>query len=101
MDAANILEKKGIKARVVSMLSTEIFDKQDLEYKESVLPSRFDKKLVVEAGSTSFWYKYVGSNGDIIGINSFGESAPGDKLLEYFGFSSENVVERAEMLMKN
>ena len=60
-----------------------------------------DKKLVVEAGSTSFWYKYVGSNGDIIGINSFGESAPGDKLLEYFGFSSENVVERAEMLMKN
>ena len=101
MDAANILEKKGIKARVVSMLSTEIFDKQDIEYKESVLPPRFNKKLVVEAGSTSFWYKYVGSNGDIIGINSFGESAPGDKLLEYFGFSSENVVERAEMLMKN
>ena len=101
MDAADILEKKGIEARVVSMLSTEIFDKQDIEYKESVLPSRFDKKLVVEAGSTSFWYKYIGSNGDIIGINSFGESAPGDKLLEYFGFSSENVVERAEMLMKN
>ena len=101
MDAANTLEKKGIKARVVSMLSTEIFDKQDIEYKESVLPSRFDKKLVVEAGSTSFWYKYVGSNGDIIGINSFGESAPGDELLEYFGFSSENVVERAKMLMKN
>ena len=101
MDAADILEKKGIAARVVSMLSTEIFDKQDIEYKESVLPSRFDKKLVVEAGSTSFWYKYIGSNGDIIGINSFGESAPGDKLLEYFGFSSDNVVERAEMLMKN
>ena len=101
MDAADILEKKGIEARVVSMLSTEIFDKQDIEYKESVLPSRFDKKLVVEAGSTSFWYKYIGSNGDIIGINSFGESAPGDKLLEYFGFSSDNVVERAEMLMKN
>ena len=101
MEAANTLEKKGIKARVVSMLSTEIFDKQDIEYKESVLPSRFDKKLVVEAGSTSFWYKYVGLNGDIIGINSFGESAPGDELLEYFGFSSENVVERAKMLMKN
>ena len=101
MDAADILEKKGIEARVVSMLSTEIFDKQDIEYKESVLPSRFDKKLVVEAGSTSFWYKYIGSNGDIIGINSFGESAPGDKLLEYFGFSSDNVVKRAEMLIKN
>ena len=100
MNAAEDLEKKGIKVRVISMPSTEIFDKQDDDYKEFVLPSNFDCKLAVEAGSTSFWYKYVGSNGDIIGINSFGESAPGDKLLDYFGFSSENIVQRAEMLLK-
>ena len=100
MQAASDLEKKGINVRVISMLSTEIFDKQDDDYKESVLPSNFENKLAVEAGSTSFWHKYVGSNGDIIGINSFGESAPGDKLLDYFGFSSKNVVERAERLME-
>ena len=100
MNAAEDLEKKGIKVRVISMPSTEIFDKQEDDYKESVLPSNFDCKLAVEAGSTSFWYKYVGSKGDIIGINSFGESAPGDKLLDYFGFSSENIVQRAEMLLK-
>ena len=100
MNAAEDLEKKGIKVRVISMPSTEIFEKQEDDYKESVLPSNFDCKLAVEAGSTSFWYKYVGTNGDIIGINSFGESAPGDKLLDYFGFSSENIVQRAEMLLK-
>jgi len=100
MNAAEDLEKKGIKVRVISMPSTEIFEKQEDDYKESVLPSNFDCKLAVEAGSTSFWYKYVGSKGDIIGINSFGESAPGDKLLDYFGFSSENIVQRAEMLLK-
>ncbi len=100
MQAASDLEKKGINVRVISMLSTEIFDRQEDDYKESVLPSNFENKLAVEAGSTSFWHKYVGSNGDIIGINSFGESAPGDKLLDYFGFSSKNVVERAERLME-
>ena len=100
MNAAEDLEKKGIKVRVISMPSAEIFEKQEDDYKESVLPSNFDCKLAVEAGSTSFWYKYVGSKGDIIGINSFGESAPGDKLLDYFGFSSENIVQRAEMLLK-
>ena len=100
MQAASDLEKKGINVRVISMLSTEIFDRQEDDYKESVLPSNFENKLAVEAGSTSFWHKYVGSSGDIIGINSFGESAPGDKLLDYFGFSSKNVVERAERLME-
>ena len=100
MQAASDLEKKGINVRVISMLSTEIFDRQEDDYKESVLPSNFENKLAVEAGSTSFWHKYVGSNGDIIGINSFGESAPGDKLLDYFGFSSKNVVERAERLIE-
>ncbi len=99
MQAASDLEKKGINVRVISMLSTEIFDRQEDNYKESVLPSNFDNKLAVEAGSTSFWHKYVGSSGDIIGINSFGESAPGDKLLDYFGFSAKNVVERAEKLL--
>ena len=100
MEAALNLEKKGINIRVVSMISTEIFDKQNNEYKEEVLPSNIDNKISIEAGSTSYWYKYVGLKGNVIGINSFGESAPGGELLKYFGFTSQNIVERAEIMLK-
>ena len=100
MEAALNLEKKGVNTRVVSMLSTEIFDKQNNEYKEEVLPSNIDNKISIEAGSTSYWYKYVGLKGNVIGINSFGESAPGSELLKYFGFTSQNIIEHAEIMLK-
>ena len=100
MEAALNLEKKGINIRVVSMISTEIFDKQNNEYKEEILPSNIDNKISIEAGSTSYWYKYVGLKGNVIGINSFGESAPGGELLKYFGFTSQNIVESAEIMLK-
>jgi transketolase len=100
IEAANKLEQKGIGTRVISMLSSEIFDKQSDEYKNAVLPSDIDKRISIEAGSTSFWHKYIGLNGKTIGINCFGESAPGGKLLEYFGFTSQNIVEHAEIILK-
>ena len=100
MNAALQLEEKGINVRVVSMLSTEIFDSQDTEYKEEILPSHVENRISVEAGSTSHWYKYIGLKGNAIGINSFGESAPGDELLKYFGFTSQNIVEHAEVMLK-
>ena len=100
MNAALALEEKGINTRVVSMLSTEIFDSQNAEYKEEILPSGIENRISIEAGSTSYWYKYVGLKGDTIGINSFGESAPGGELLKYFGFTSQNIVEHAEVMLK-
>ena len=98
--AANLLEKKGIGTRVVSMLSNEIFDKQDEDYKREIFPPHIDKRISIEAGSTSCWYKYVGLNGKTIGIDSFGESAPGGELLKYFGFTSQNIIDHAEIMLK-
>ena len=98
--AANLLEKKGIGTRVVSMLSNEIFDKQDEYYKREIFPPHIDKRISIEAGSTSCWYKYVGLNGKTIGIDSFGESAPGGELLKYFGFTSQNIIDHAEIMLK-
>jgi len=100
IEAANELEKKGIGTRVISMLSTEIFDKQSNDYKEEILPSTIEKRISIEAGSTSYWYKYLGINGKAIGINTFGESAPGGELLKYFGFTSQNIIEHAEIMVK-
>ncbi len=100
IEAANELEKKGVGARVISMLSTEIFDKQSNDYKEEILPSTIEKRISIEAGSTSSWYKYLGINGKAIGINTFGESAPGGELLKYFGFTSQNIIEHAEIMVK-
>ena len=82
------------------MLSNEIFDSQDNDYKEAILPSNIDKRISIEAGSTSSWYKYFGINGKAIGINCFGESAPGGKLLEYFGFTSQNIIDHAEIMLQ-
>lgn len=98
--AANLLEEKGIGTRVVSMLSNEIFDKQDEDYKREIFPPHIDKRISIEAGSTSCWYKYVGLNGKTIGIDSFGESAPGGELLKYFGFTSQNIIDHAEIMLK-
>jgi transketolase len=82
------------------MLSAEIFDKQDITYKEEIFPPTIENRISIEAGSTSFWYKYVGLKGKVLGIDTFGESAPGNELLEYFGFTSQNIVEHAEIMLK-
>ena len=82
----------GKQVRVVSMPSTTVFDSQDDAYKESVLPSSVTARVAVEAAVTEGWYKYVGLNGIVVGIDRFGESAPAGELFEYFGFTVDNVV---------
>jgi transketolase len=100
MDAKKQLEGEGIRARVVSMPSWEIFDEQSNEYKQSVLPDSVPK-LAVEAGSPLGWWKYVGRDGDVIGLDRYGASAPGNVVLEKLGFTGPNVAERAKKLVKN
>ena len=99
MKVAETLSAEGVKVRVVSMPSTNVFDKQDEAYRESVLPSNVTKRVAIEAGIADFWYKYVGSNGRIVGMNSFGESAPADQLFKLFGFTVENVVAKAKEIL--
>jgi len=83
----------------VSMPSWEIFDGQSAEYKASVLPAGVPK-IAVEAGATLGWWKYVGQDGDVVGLDHFGASAPGQKVLDEFGFTGENVAKRAKLLLK-
>ncbi|APX08366.1 transketolase [Vibrio campbellii] len=97
--AAEQLTAEGKKVRVVSMPATDTFDKQDAAYRESVLPSDVTARIAVEAGIADFWYKYVGFDGRIIGMTTFGESAPADQLFEMFGFTVENVVNTAKELL--
>ncbi len=92
MDAQKALAQEGIHVRVVSMPSTNVFDRQDQAYKDSVLP-KGSKRVAVEAGITGFWYKYVGLEGAVVGIDTFGESAPAGDLFKHFGFTVENVVQ--------
>ncbi|GEO10426.1 transketolase [Segetibacter aerophilus] len=99
MDAQVKLQEEGIAARVVSMPSWELFEKQDSSYREKVFPKNLRKRLAVEAGSTLGWHKYVTDEGDVIGMNTFGESAPAEALFELFGFTVENVVKRAKALL--
>jgi transketolase len=89
---------KGIQVRLVSMPSTDAFDAQDDAYKESVLPAAVRKRLAVEAAQQDFWYKYVGLDGAIIGMKTFGESAPGAEVFKHFGFAAENILEAIEKL---
>jgi len=93
------LTTEGKKVRVVSMPATDVFDKQDAAYRESVLPSAVTARVAVEAGIADFWYKYVGLNGRIIGMTTFGESAPADELFKMFGFTIDNVVQNAKELL--
>ena len=99
MAAAEALSGKGRKVRVVSMPSTDTFDAQDAAYKESVLPKSCTARVAVEAGVTDFWYKYVGLDGAVIGINRFGESAPAGQLFKEFGFTADNVTATVEKLL--
>ncbi|KXU80893.1 transketolase [Aeromonas enteropelogenes] len=92
------LTAKGRAVRVVSLPCTDVFDAQSAEYKESVLPVAVTKRVAIEAGIADYWYKYVGFGGKIIGMRSFGESAPAELLFKEFGFTVENVVATAESL---
>jgi transketolase len=85
------LADEGISARVVSMPSTQVFDSQNQTYKDSILTPGL-KRVAIEAGVTDYWRKYVGLEGGVVGIDSFGESAPGGVVMEHFGFTVENVV---------
>jgi len=93
------LKEQNIAARVVSMPSWELFEKQDKAYKEKILPGSLRKRLAVEAGSPLGWHKYVTDEGDVIGITRFGESAPGEEVMKAYGFTVENVVEKARALI--
>ncbi len=99
LKAAEELSGKGKKIRVVSMVSTNVFDGQDAAYRESVLPSAVTKRVVVEAGVSDGWFKYVGLNGKIVGLDRFGESAPAGLLFKEFGFTVENVVKQVESIL--
>ncbi|GLW36406.1 transketolase [Pectobacterium carotovorum subsp. carotovorum] len=93
------LTAAGRKVRVVSMPSTDTFDKQDAAYREAVLPKAVSARVAIEAGIADYWFKYVGLNGAIVGMTSFGESAPAELLFEEFGFTVDNVVEKAQALL--
>ncbi|TGA68247.1 transketolase [Aliivibrio fischeri] len=99
VEAAAQLTAEGKAVRVISMPSTDAFDKQDEAYREAVLPSAVTKRIAIEAGIADFWYKYVGFGGKIIGMTTFGESAPADELFKMFGFTTENVVNTAKELL--
>jgi transketolase len=99
LDAAKLLAADGIKTRVVSLPSWKIFDEQDSAYKANVLPGGVPR-LSVEAGATQGWWKYVGLDGDVIGLDRFGASAPGPVAMKELGFSAENIAARAKKLLK-
>ncbi len=97
--AAEKLASEGTKVRVVSMPCTNVFDEQDAAYKEAVLPLAVTARVAVEAAHADYWYKYVGIDGRMVCMTSFGESAPGDVLMDYFGFTVENIANTAKELL--
>ena len=99
VQAYEALTAQGRKVRVVSMPSTSVFDAQDAGYKQEVLPLQVSARIAIEASHADFWYKYVGLEGRIIGMTSFGESAPAAALFEEFGFTLENLLETAAELL--
>lgn len=98
VNAAKALAEQGAKVRVVSMPSTELFDAQDAAYKESILPSAIRRRVAIEMASTQSWYKYVGLDGKVIGIDTFGASAPANRVLAEYGFTVENIVKEVQGL---
>ncbi|MCJ8331898.1 MAG: transketolase [Lentisphaeria bacterium] len=95
MDAADVLEAQGKSVRVVSMPSTDIFDAQSADYKESVLPNAIRKRFALDFGRSTGWYKYIGLDGDVLAIDEFGICGPGDEVRDHFGFTTANVAEKA------
>ncbi|MEI6157529.1 MAG: transketolase C-terminal domain-containing protein, partial [Atribacterota bacterium] len=101
LEACEKLTGEGFAVRVVSMPSWELFESQPEEYRRAVFPPEVTHRLAIEAGVTQGWHKYVGSRGDVLGIDRFGASAPGKVVLEKFGFTVQNVMERARALIQN
>ena len=99
VEAKPKLEEKGNAVRVVSMPSEDIFEKQDQAYRDSVLPPNIRRRLAIEAGAPMSWYRWVGLDGDMIGMTTFGASGQSDDVMKHFGFTVENVVERALKLL--
>lgn len=100
MAAAEQLSESGVAVRVVSMPSTSVFDQQDQAYRESVLPRTVTKRVAVEAAHVDYWYKYVGFDGAVVGMTTFGESAPGGALLKHFGITADAVADAAKGLLQ-
>jgi transketolase len=99
LEASKLLEAEGIRARVVSFPSWKLFEEQTAEYKASVLLPGVPK-VAIEAGSTLGWWKYAGTDGDVIGLDRFGASAPGPKVLAELGFGADSIAARARKLVK-
>ena len=95
VEARKLLLKQGYDARVVSMPSIEVFESQNTKYRESVIPSKVTARVCVEAGSSYSWYKYAGLNGELVCMDRFGLSGKYPELFKYFGFTAENVAEKA------
>src|SRR5690606_11307704 len=96
VQAADKLTEQRRKVRVVSMPCTSVFDSQDAAYKQQVLPVEVGARIAIEAAHADYWYKYVGLDGRIIGMTTYGESAPANQLFEEFGFTDENILAAAE-----
>ena len=99
LDAAKQLDNQGVAVRMVSMPSAEVFTRQDQAYQDSILPSNIRNRIAVEAGISDYWRKFVGLDGDVVGVDRFGASAPGNVLMEHFGFTAENIIQRARALL--
>ncbi|MBB6095696.1 transketolase [Povalibacter uvarum] len=100
MDAAQALQQKGRRVRVVSMPSTNVFDAQDAAYREQVLPRAVDKRVAIEAAAPETWWRYVGPSGAIVAMHSFGASGVGKDLFKHFGFTTDNIVATVEQVLK-
>ena len=101
VQAADKLAEQGRKVRVVSMPCTSVFDAQDAAYKQLVLPVEVGARIAIEAAHADYWYKYVGLDGRIIGMTTYGESAPAGQLFEEFGFTVDNILAVAEELLED
>ena len=99
--AAETLESRGRRVRVVSMPCVADFLAQDAAYQDAVLPPAVERRIAVEAGATGLWHRFVGPRGRVIGLDRFGESAPASALFEHFGFTPERIVEQALELLEN
>ncbi len=99
INAAKILQEQGVSARVVSMPSADRFEAQSAEYKESVLPRKVLRRLAIEAGTSAFWYRYVGLKGRVLGLDEFGVSAPAPDAFKYYGFTTDNIIAQINLLL--
>ena len=101
IEAQKVLREQGIEVSVVSMPSWDRFEKQSKDYKDTILPPHVKKRLAIEMGASLGWHRYVGDDGDILSVDRFGASAPGERIIKEYGFTVENVVNRFKELLNN